>query len=254
MTRRWTVAALLAVAMAVTGAGFSAAAAAINHTVTFVNQTGQTVWIGSTVNADRSVNFAGLPTLANGQSATITIPETTDPGHWRGKFFARQGCSGNSGSSFHCQVADCGPYADRCSLGEQPASLAEFNFDSSDGLAPWYDVSYVNAFSVPITIEPVNATTSCGTAGCPENLLPYCPSAYLQHWPDGRPMNASIRTGTRKRTTATRSNRTARRRTRGRNKTRSLATRSFISATRATASESPSIRSDGQPSFSPKGW
>lgn len=188
-TRRWVIAVFAAITIAVTGAGMSPATAAINHTVTFVNQTGQTVWIGSTVNADGSVNFSSLPTLTNGQSATITIPETSNPGHWRGKFFARQGCTGTSGSSFHCEVGDCGPFANRCSLGEQPASLAEFNFDSADRLAPWYDVSYVNAFSVPVTIEPVNATTACGTGGCPENLLPYCPANYLKRWPDGRPMN-----------------------------------------------------------------
>jgi hypothetical protein len=152
------------------------------HTVTFVNQSGQTLWVGSAVNADNSVNFTGLPTLANGQSATVTIPEGAWPNHWRGKFFGRQGCTGQSGSTFKCAVGDCGPYADRCSLGEQPTSLAEFNFDQNDGLAPWYNVSYVNAFSVPITIGANNTqappgSRECETMGCPENLLPYCPQA-----------------------------------------------------------------------------
>src|SRR3954470_22858677 len=77
---------------------------AANHTVTFVNRSGRTVWVGSTVNADASVNFTSLPTLANGQSATVTIPESAEPGHWRGKFFARQGCTGTSGQNFHCAV------------------------------------------------------------------------------------------------------------------------------------------------------
>jgi hypothetical protein len=186
----------LAVVTSVAAAGTpaSALAPAVNHTVTFVNQSGQTVWIGSTVNADGSVNFAGLPTLANGQSATVTVPESAAPGHWRGKFFARQGCTGTSGSTFHCSVGDCGVFADRCATGEQPASLAEFNFDTADGLAPWYDVSYVNAFSLPVRIVPVNASpppgsTSCGTGGCPENLLPFCPAENLQRWPDGSAMN-----------------------------------------------------------------
>ncbi|AHH98109.1 thaumatin family protein [Kutzneria viridogrisea] len=155
------------------------------HTVTFVNGTKQTLWIGSTVNADGSVNFAKLPRLAPGQSATVTIPEASAPGHWRGKFFARQGCTGQSGNGFHCQIGDCGPAADHCTTGEQPASLAEFNFDAGDSLAPWYDVSYVNAFSLPITISPRNAPApppgggSCEQMGCPENLLPYCPSGDL---------------------------------------------------------------------------
>lgn len=169
------------------------ATAAVDHTVTFVNRSGRTAWIGSTVNADGSKALTGLPTLQNGQSATITIPESAAPNHWRGKFFARQDCTGASGSTFRCEVADCGPVADRCTLGEQPASLAEFNFDREDGLAPWYNVSYVNAFSLPITIEAWNGvtppgSTECASVGCPENLLPHCPPANLTKWADGRPM------------------------------------------------------------------
>ncbi|WP_434445969.1 thaumatin family protein [Lentzea sp. E54] len=190
---RWVMA-LLALALAVTGAAAPTASAAIDHTVTFVNNTGQTIWVGSAVNADGSRALTNMPTLQNGQSATIRIPETAAPGHWRGKFFARQGCTGTSGANFRCAVGDCGIYADRCALGEQPASLAEFNFDSRDRLAPWYNVSYVNAFSVPVTITPVNAVVdpgsrSCGTAGCPENLLPYCNPAYVKYGANGQRIN-----------------------------------------------------------------
>ncbi|GIJ50306.1 hypothetical protein Val02_71920 [Virgisporangium aliadipatigenens] len=165
------------------------AAAAVPHTVRFVNSSNQTIWIGSTVNADGSASLTGLPTLAPGQSATITIPENVAPGHWRGKFFARQGCTGASGSTFHCLVGDCGVYADRCTTGEQPSSLAEFNFDPGDGLAPWYNVSYVNAFSLPITISPDNAPApppgggSCQVMGCAKDLLPYCPAGNVTYHP-----------------------------------------------------------------------
>ncbi|MEV5877346.1 thaumatin family protein [Streptomyces sp. NPDC052101] len=170
-----------------------AAAAAVNHTVTFVNNTGKKIWIGSAVNADGSKNFTRLPVLGPGQSATVTIPETADPGHWRGKFFARMGCVGTPGSTFHCAVGDCGKFDDHCAkdTGEQPTSLAEFNFDSRDAVAPWYDVSYVNAFSVPVTIAPRNASPGgggCDTVGCANNLLPNCPAANLTRWPDGTPM------------------------------------------------------------------
>ncbi|BBJ46332.1 hypothetical protein SSPO_090500 [Streptomyces antimycoticus] len=168
----------------------AAPAVAVDHTVTFVNDTGKTVWIGSDVNNDGSRPLAALPTLEPGQSGTVTIPETAEPGHWRGKFFARQGCTGTSGSTFHCLVGDCGTFADHCERSEQPTSLAEFNFDTEDTLAPWYDVSYVNAFSQPVTIAPKNATGGggCGTMGCSENLLPLCPPDNLTRWPDGKPM------------------------------------------------------------------
>jgi thaumatin family protein len=107
----------------------SAASDSADRTITFVNRSGETLWLGSAVNPDGSADLTGLPTLEDGQSADITIPESADPGHWRGKFFARQDCSGDSGSSFHCEVGDCGAEADHCTTGEQPVSLAEFNFD-----------------------------------------------------------------------------------------------------------------------------
>jgi hypothetical protein len=177
---------ILACAPSAAAAGAGAAAPAVaEHTVTLVNQTGQTVWVGSNVNADGSAALTGLPELAPGASASVSVPEDTGAQHWRGTFFAREGCSGQSGSTFHCSLGDCGPYADHCTTGEQPVSLAEFNFDPSDSLAPWYDVSYVNAFSVPVTITPQGVDAppagggSCAVEGCPDDLLPYCPQADL---------------------------------------------------------------------------
>ncbi|WP_461015163.1 glycosyl hydrolase [Streptomyces daliensis] len=164
----------------------SASAAAENgeHTVTLRNETGSRVWVGATVNADGSKPLTGLPVLDPGKSATVTIPENSDPGHWRGKFFARQGCSGEEGTTFYCEVGDCGPYADHCTTGEQPASLAEFNFDKADNLAPWYNVSYVNAVSTSVTITPDGAKPpenggECASVGCPTNLLSACPPENL---------------------------------------------------------------------------
>ncbi|GAA2589784.1 hypothetical protein GCM10010435_80560 [Winogradskya consettensis] len=177
-------------------AGGRAARAAGEHTVTFVNASGEKVWVGSTVNADESVNFTRLPILEPGQSATIVIPENTTPGHWRGKFFARQRCAGVSGSTFHCEVGDCGNAADHCAINyEQDASLAEFNFDPSDPWgAPWYNVSYVNAVSLPITITPYGAPAPapgsqyCAEAGCAKPLLSACPAAYLRRDAQGEPL------------------------------------------------------------------
>ncbi|MGW3090973.1 thaumatin family protein [Streptomyces sp. NPDC001108] len=169
-----------------------AGATAGAHTVTFVNSTGKKIWVGSTVNADGSRNFGSLPVLEPGQSATVTVSEDEAPGHWRGTFFARMGCGGESGSTFHCELGDCGAFADHCApdTGEQPVSLAEFNFDPGDDMAPWYDVSYVNAFSVPVTITPTEVSGSgggCGEVGCAEGLLPKCPADDLTRWSDGTP-------------------------------------------------------------------
>ncbi|MGA6164604.1 thaumatin family protein [Amycolatopsis magusensis] len=172
-------------------AGTGTATAAAADTVTFVNRSGQPLWIGSAVNADGSRNLTGLPRLADSQQATVTIPESGDPAHWRGKFFARQDCTGTPGSTFHCAIGDCGNLADRCVTGEQPASLAEFNFDRNDRLAPWYNVSYVNAVSLSITIEPRDAPASppeCEAVGCSDRLLESCPAENLTRDSSGKPI------------------------------------------------------------------
>lgn len=160
------------------------AAATVEHTVILQNKTAERIWVGSTVNADGSTPLTALPVLDPGQSAAVTVPEQAGGGHWRGKFFARQGCTGEEGSTFHCAVGDCGAYSDRCVTGEQPASLAEFNFDQADAAAPWYDVSYVNAASVPITITPQGVAPpenggECAEMGCPGDLLSVCPPENL---------------------------------------------------------------------------
>ncbi|MEU2422701.1 glycosyl hydrolase [Streptomyces sp. NPDC007851] len=153
------------------------------HTVTLENRTDGRIWVGSNVNADGSAALTGLPVLDAGQSATITVPEREGAGHWRGTFFARQGCSGDDGTTFHCAVGDCGPYADHCTTGQQPTSLAEFNFDPADSAAPWYDVSYVDAVSTAVTITPNDvtppATGECAVAGCAVDLLSSCPAEDL---------------------------------------------------------------------------
>ncbi|WP_243082300.1 glycosyl hydrolase [Streptomyces sp. 891-h] len=162
----------------------AAAAGGSEHTVTLRNETENRIWVGATVNADGSAPLTDLPVLDPGKSATVTIPERGEAGHWRGKFFPRQGCTGEEGSTFHCEVGDCGPYADRCTTGEQPVSLAEFNFDTKDSSAPWYNVSYVNAVSTPITITPNGVDPpenggECASVGCPTDLLSHCPPENL---------------------------------------------------------------------------
>ncbi|PRY27914.1 thaumatin family protein [Pseudosporangium ferrugineum] len=178
-------------------AGGAKAQAAANHTVTFANDSGEKIWIGSTVNADGSENFGSLPILEPGQRASIVIPETSGPGHWRGKFFARQRCTGEPGSTFHCAVGDCGNAMDHCAINsERPASLAEFNFDPSDPYgSPWYNISYVNAVSLPITITPTGGpapvpnSQHCGEAGCAKPFLKVCPEGNLIRDDQGQPLN-----------------------------------------------------------------
>ncbi|MEV6693471.1 ricin-type beta-trefoil lectin domain protein [Micromonospora sp. NPDC051196] len=158
--------------------------AVVGERVKFVNSTGETLWIGAGESGDGSRPISGLPVLRPGESKTLVIPDDGDPGHWRGRFFARQRCSGEPGSTFKCLVGDCGVFPDRCERGAEPVSLAEFNFDQNNSGAPWYNVSYVDALSLTITIEapggpPAPVAGTCVRWDCSGGqLLAACPEAH----------------------------------------------------------------------------
>jgi len=63
--------------------------------------------------------------------------------------------------------------------GEDPGaehhSLAEFTFNTDFNDFDWYNISYVDAFNLPLQIVPL-ARPKCKTLSCPQDLLPECPS------------------------------------------------------------------------------
>lgn len=63
-------------------------------------------------------------------------------------------------------------------IGENPGagrhSLAEFTFNTDFHDFDWYNISYVDAFNLPMQIVPV-ARPDCETLTCSEDLLPGCP-------------------------------------------------------------------------------
>ncbi|WP_433533049.1 ricin-type beta-trefoil lectin domain protein [Micromonospora sp. CA-263727] len=162
----------------------SSSAAVAGERVTFVNATGETLWVGAGESGDGSRRISGLPVLRPGESKSIVIPDAEAPGHWRGRFFARQRCSGDPGSTFKCLVGDCGAYVDYCERGAEPVSLAEFNFDQNNPGAPWYNVSYVDALSLTITIETPGGSQTAVAGSCVRwdcsggQLLAACPEAH----------------------------------------------------------------------------
>ncbi|MET8088378.1 ricin-type beta-trefoil lectin domain protein [Micromonospora sp. NPDC005237] len=184
-SRRAALLAVVLLALGLTvGVPGGPATAATGERVTFVNGTAETLWIGAGESGDGSRPITGLPTLGPGESSTIVIPDAGEPGHWRGRFFARQRCGGDPNGSFRCLVGDCGAFADRCERGAEPVSLAEFNFDRNNAGAPWYNVSYVDALSTTITIDAPGAPRpekagSCARWDCSAGqMLAACPEAH----------------------------------------------------------------------------
>jgi hypothetical protein len=147
-------------------------------TFTFVNNTGQTIWPGALGNSGQPIPNGGGWELASGQSLSITMPNT-----WAGRFWARTYCTFDSSGSGSCETGDCGGVLACNGAGGTPnVTLAEFTLGGGTS-SDFYDVSFVDAFNLPITVAPIGGTTSssdgyqCTTAGCTVNLNPNCPAA-----------------------------------------------------------------------------
>jgi hypothetical protein len=157
------------------------ASAQASATFTFVNNTGQTIWPGALGNAGQAIPGGGGWQLNVGESMAISVPGT-----WAGRFWARTYCTFSASGSGSCETGDCGGVLACDGAGGTPnVTLAEFTLGGGTS-SDFYDVSFVDAFNVPVTVAPVGGTTSsanayqCTTAGCSVNLNPGCPSA-LQH-------------------------------------------------------------------------
>ncbi|MGD0559504.1 MAG: thaumatin family protein [Streptosporangiaceae bacterium] len=147
-------------------------------TVTFVNNSGQTIWPGALGNSGQPILNDGGWELTAGDTMSISVPNT-----WSGRFWARTYCTFDSSGAGSCETGDCGGVLECDGAGGAPnVSLAEFTFGGGTS-NDVYDVSFVDAFNIPITITPAGGSTSssdayqCTTAGCTANLNPDCPSA-----------------------------------------------------------------------------
>ncbi|KAJ6846356.1 putative thaumatin-like protein 1 [Iris pallida] len=139
-------------------------------TFTFINKCGDTVWPGILSNS-------GSAALS---STGFSLPSSTSrsfqaPAGWSGRFWARTGCSLDSSSDhFSCLTGDCGTSQVECSGSgaAPPATLAEFTLASGSGM-DFYDVSLVDGYNLPVTVEPGSA--ECASTGCASNLNLMCP-------------------------------------------------------------------------------
>jgi photosystem II stability/assembly factor-like uncharacterized protein len=147
------------------------------RTITFVNNTSQTIWAGALGNAGIAAPENGGWEMAPGSTHTFKVAN-----NWGGRFWGRTNCSFDASGKGTCETGDCGGVL-QCNGagGVPPASLAEFTFSGADG-QDTYDVSYVDGFNVPMTVTPLGAgvqTSSdpywCGVAGCGTDLNSSCP-------------------------------------------------------------------------------
>jgi thaumatin family protein len=145
-----------------------------SRVVTFVNRVSQTIWVAASPDAAHPLAATGW-VLPAGQSVSIVVPD-----HYNGRFWGRTGCV-FSGGHGHCQTGDCNGLFQCTGYGSIPATLAEYNLNSFDGL-DFYDVSMVDGSNLPMWINITKggttdrvSTTGCVAAGCTTPVD--CPAA-----------------------------------------------------------------------------
>lgn len=144
-----------------------------------------------------SSNSAGSTSAGGATSSTLETPDCVHDGDGRTTLVFVNGCAASvafrgsdiAGGELAPGTAKCvdiGSDVEALSAkrywgfrGEDPGaehhSLAEFTFNTDFNDFDWYNISYVDAFNLPLQITPL-ARPKCQTLSCPADLLPNCPS------------------------------------------------------------------------------
>lgn len=140
---------------------------------------------------------AGAATSGGGATQTVGTPDCAHEGDGRTTLVFVNGCSasiefrgsdieGGELASGEAHCVDIGSNVEALSSkrywgfrGEDPGaehhSLAEFTFNTDFNDFDWYNISYVDAFNLPLQITPL-VRPKCKALSCPNDLLPACPS------------------------------------------------------------------------------
>lgn len=136
------------------------------YTLYIVNSCEETIWPagGQDSTSPSSISYADSGfELASGATRAVTVPAD-----WvAGRFFARTGCSG-SGSSFHCQVGDCGALGCLSNTGVSGVSLAEFS--SADMELVFYNLSLDSGYNIGLQVSA--SVESCPSFVCADESCP----------------------------------------------------------------------------------
>ena len=120
---------------------------------TIVNKCSYTVWPGIL----SGVGTAQLSTtgfaLQPGESNALTVPTS-----WSGRLWGLTLCSQDATGKFSCVTGDCGSSTVECAgrAAAPPATLAEWTLNGAGGL-DFYDVSLVDGYNLPLTVDPETA-------------------------------------------------------------------------------------------------
>ncbi|SFE90686.1 Por secretion system C-terminal sorting domain-containing protein [Chitinophaga sp. CF118] len=171
----------------ITCAMLIAMVARAQRTVTLINQTTQTIWVGLQGKLETSPGVwvpvnpeNGGFRLDAGASKTIS----SFPVGWEGRFWGRTGCNFDANGNGTCETGSCGNGLYCNGLTGTPTTLAEIKFNGYLN-QDYYDISLVDGFNLPMRMLPVPGTFTPtvppskyadGTAGCTVDLNVGCPT------------------------------------------------------------------------------
>ncbi|KAG6675515.1 hypothetical protein I3842_15G106700 [Carya illinoinensis] len=151
------------------------------RSITFTNNCPNTIWPGTlTVDQEPQLSTTGFK-LVSRASTSISVQAP-----WRGRFWARTGCSADASGRFSCATADCasGQVACNGNGAVPPASLVEINIAKNGG-QDYYDVSLVDGFNLPVSVSTEGGSGECKTSSCPANVNAVCPAELQLKAADG---------------------------------------------------------------------
>src|SRR5215831_4622515 len=137
------------------------------------NNCSETVWVAGAGSPTPVFNgSSGGLEMAPGTSVTTTVPVP-----WvAGRFWGRRNCTFDSSGHGSCATGDCGQL--QCThSGAGTTSLAEFTLTGSTTGSDNYDISLVDAFDFPISIQLDDPSPShCVNSACQVDLRNFCPA------------------------------------------------------------------------------
>ena len=151
----------------------SLSAAGQNRQFTIKNNCSETVWVAGA--GSPTPVFNGSPgglAMAPGSSVTTTVPVP-----WvAGRFWGRRNCNFDSSGKGSCATGNCGQL--QCThSGAGTTTLAEFTLTGSTTGSDNYDISLVDAFDFPISVQLDDPSPShCINSACQADLRNFCPA------------------------------------------------------------------------------
>jgi len=150
---------------------------ALGQTRQFIvkNNCNETVWVAGAGNPVPVFNnSSGGFELAPGATVSTSVPVP-----WiGGRFWGRRQCTFDSTGKGSCATGDCGGLLQCQHAGAGNTSLAEFTLTGSPTGADNYDISLVDAFDFPISVQLNDPQpTHAINAACQVDLRASCPAA-----------------------------------------------------------------------------